>query len=815
MGRSSTNSNKANNAGSRNSVAAASLAENNVDHLAFLQRSLDRNDTDLAAVIELNRSLHLIKEQIILHCSELTLLDLGEGILRLSPDGRETLVKFRKPASETVKITTDPSDMNLPEETKTDNAVCEESLFEPYTFDQRFKEDLCIDFLLRMKLRRRLLSRLIRRLMRVATAMDGNDVSPPIPPRYGDLRLDVDDAQVEIFAEHVKRQDAILKQMQLRLESVYATKSDGKQDEIDNSKSSTLQSREMDDTESKVTIQDESKEIDAIGSKDISHDGQENVGMESKSTIQVVAPEEIEKIESNRIKQVVSEEIDGIESTNDNHDTPKEIDGIESNDATKETDSVESEKISHDAPSNLLTTCNEQTQKDSTGKDQSAGDSVLAIGRAEVDTDMAAVDEVPPTDQLSAKDKETGFTDSSEPKNNKQLLAERISEYYNKRRKVLVEDDYEVLRDYKDMYEKVLDPKTGKAMAYKVLLTQNSGRMDSPGGKNANGIGPATFKMNAKERDLEWKRYKDALLTRIPKQPTYAELGLEFFCFNAKERREKILKELENQQEQKDTNLPEVQKTDDDFIESESKDIRGIGKVLRRKKVNVEMISEEVSEKKSDSSEPESETNMTLTEQTETDDLTKDSDGKEVRGGKVLRKKKVNVEMITEEEREEKSDSKEQYEMNNDINADGKEIRGVGKVLRRKKGNIEMVPEEESEKKSVHENQESVENHDEPSIDEKITTSTSATSPQDNKNVDSPTKTVNLDNKKTPERNQTEQEQMQVDIKPISLVAIPSFYEQDLQRIRLVHADLMTKSIQSRANRQLDEATQSYNTGRL
>jgi hypothetical protein len=137
------------------------------EHRKFLLRSLDRNDTDLAVLIELNRTLKKVKMSIINECGEAVLLDLGEGILKLSP-GEDSL----------------EGGSNLPEEA----------------------QDLCVDFLLRMKLRRKLLNRLARRLNRVAHAMDGEDVAPPPPPKYGDLRLHIDARAVEVYAEHWKRQ---------------------------------------------------------------------------------------------------------------------------------------------------------------------------------------------------------------------------------------------------------------------------------------------------------------------------------------------------------------------------------------------------------------------------------------------------------------------------------------------------------------------------------------------------------------------------------------------------------------------------------
>ena len=141
--------------------------ESSADYRAFLIRSLDRCDTEFTALTELNRSLHKVKATIVETCGEETLIDLGEGLIKLTPD-EDDIVGLRIP-------------------------------------DQG--QDLCVEFLTRMKLRRRLLNRLARRLNRISQAMDGNDISPPMPPKYGDLRLHIDPAQVNEYAAHWKLQE--------------------------------------------------------------------------------------------------------------------------------------------------------------------------------------------------------------------------------------------------------------------------------------------------------------------------------------------------------------------------------------------------------------------------------------------------------------------------------------------------------------------------------------------------------------------------------------------------------------------------------
>ena len=159
--------------------------ENSLAHRTFLARSLRRNDEDMAALVDLNRSLEKVKCNLIEFCGEDVLLDLGEGVFQLTPCERDLMVTPTIPG---------PSDSFHDRA----NAEHQQRILQDKlgTIDDASKL-LCVDFLLRMKLRRRLLNRLARRLMRVAHAMDGEDVTPPPAPKYGDLRLHLDPKDME------------------------------------------------------------------------------------------------------------------------------------------------------------------------------------------------------------------------------------------------------------------------------------------------------------------------------------------------------------------------------------------------------------------------------------------------------------------------------------------------------------------------------------------------------------------------------------------------------------------------------------------
>lgn len=168
------------------------------EHRSWLIRSLERNDVEIAALMELNRSIHKAKARILESCGELVLLDLGSGRLTVVND-----------------------ELREEEQQKAGSDAIDEGPSGPPQQHQQQHHDLtaaqkevCVDFLLRMRLRLKLSSRLIRRLNRLAHAMDGKDVTPPAPPRYGDLRFPVKVDAVEESVAKWKRQESAMQRIQ-------------------------------------------------------------------------------------------------------------------------------------------------------------------------------------------------------------------------------------------------------------------------------------------------------------------------------------------------------------------------------------------------------------------------------------------------------------------------------------------------------------------------------------------------------------------------------------------------------------------------
>ena len=168
-------------------------------------RSLERNDVEMNALIEVNKSLKRAKDTILESCGELTLLDLGSGRLTLINDELHEETADGDTTGGANSGTTPPTAPTIDAKADTTPAPREKNQHN-LTLAQK---DVCVDFLLRMKLRRKLSNRLLRRLNRLAHAMDGKDVNPPSVPKYGDLRLHIDPKSIESWnLEWKEREDA-------------------------------------------------------------------------------------------------------------------------------------------------------------------------------------------------------------------------------------------------------------------------------------------------------------------------------------------------------------------------------------------------------------------------------------------------------------------------------------------------------------------------------------------------------------------------------------------------------------------------------
>jgi hypothetical protein len=589
------------------------------DHRQFLNRSLERNDTDMAALTDLNRSLHERKQAIIDTCGEITLLDLGSGKYKLSPTGDSLEEAGAATATDNEK---DKEPTKEKEKEHSD------------TFPDEAGQELCVDFLLRMKLRRKLLNRLARRLNRVAHAMDGEDVSPPGPPKYGDLRLHVDPAQVQASEAHWQRQEAARRQLdQEREKHIYAD-------------------QEEEETKRKwSTDQEEEHRL-----KYVSDDEKEK----AKAKAQEEAPSEKETSTSTDAKAApLDQEEKSQEGTN--------------NDKVKEKDGEPKEQA--DA-------------KAAEGKESAEGETVKEEVKMEEDEkpDAAASEKA-------------------------------ISPI----KKLFDNVDYEALQEYSDSYEKVLDPATG-TFTYTIL--DQDREEDHLAIKYGAGIGASHRSMSSKDKEAEWKRWQTSLLSRIPEQPTFEELGYQNRVFLMEERRKLALEDLKA----KTTKVEDIamgdaspEKTSEEDKDESPTKASDEEKEDSPKKTSKEKDDDDTNDEEKDNDD------MEVDEKDSADDAGSDDDKKDEEDKKV-----------------------------DDIEA------------------LETDHEEKAERPSKK-------------------------AEEDEEEEDEDEKKADI----VPKRN-----------RPISLVPVPSFYEQDLKRIKLVHAELMAASIQDHARRRLEEVTRDYNGGK-
>jgi len=569
----SRRSNKSGGSSSATGPTSSHPAEQYPEHRKFLIRSLERNDADLAALVDLNRSLHKVKEAIINSCGELTLLDLGDGKIQLSADAE-----------------------NLQGE-----------------LSDNVDKELCIDFLLRMKLRRKLLNRLARRLNRVAHAMDGEDVTPPGPPKYGDLRLHVDPEAVQAYTEHWERQEAARKRIEEEREK-YVYK------------------------ESKSADKDD----DGEGTKQEEKPGDE--------------------VKSSPAKEPKTEE----QTTEQQEGTEAKVASNEVGENKEERKPEEMEQKQEEQPSTV-----EQSKVEAPPKAEESQETAVK----QEDTKLV---EPSKTEEVSS--------DQEEKADDPQVKVDPL------------EADYEALREYKDAYEKVLDPASG---TFRYTLLDQEHEEDYAAIKYGAGIGATHRSMSAKEKEAEFKRWQTSLLARIPEQPTFEELGLQNRVFLLEERRKRALDEEE-------ASTPKKKKS------------KGGGGGGSSQKKKAEVASED-----------------------------SDSDAMD----------------IDEEEKSEKDTDSEGEDKMDEDHEDKDE-----KASDDERKEDEKAEDKGTPKKGDKENKE----------DDKA------------EEGDEPPKIL----------------------KPISLAAVPSFYDQDLKRVKIIHADLMATSMHDHARRRLEEVTRDYNMGK-
>jgi len=471
MSRKVTNGTKAN--GSKTTASSSSSsssqklppshpAEQVPLHRQFLMRSLERNDADLAALQELNRSLHSVKQAILkapgCH-GERTLIALGKGLLRYDHndtlfeaddddgggDGSKTQGKDGEGKEAKEREQESRGDDVENEEKKGDGSNKTKSKKNTIMPETEEGKDLCLDFLLRRTLRRKLLNRLARRLNRIASAMDGNDVNPPPPPRYGDLRLNVDPESVKSFEEHFQRQERARLLLEMEREKyVYGN------------------NKEKD------------SDVEAAA-----HDSDTNMDSDEKER-KGITPEAEEKQEKTEPQQQA-----------DDSENKSEARAGGATGASPKSPGVEEQKAKQG-----------ETEHASTSSD----------GPAPPDTAVSssAADSVPPgIDKPGAKQQQNEQTANDSTEEEPGIDYDAFKDY---------DEPYEKRVHGREVSYTVLDQVTTGSAAD---LLDDFSKI-----RYGAGIGAVHRTMSVKEKEAEFKKWQSQLLAKIPDQPTFDDLGM-------------------------------------------------------------------------------------------------------------------------------------------------------------------------------------------------------------------------------------------------------------------------------------------------
>jgi hypothetical protein len=653
--------------------------ENLPDHRAFLIRSLERNDTDMSALIELNRSLHKAKQDIIESCGELVLLDLGQGRLKLVNDELHQS-----------QDSDEQQELQLQQQQQQQH-----HLLSPY------QKELCVDFLLRIKLRRKLSNRFARRLNRLAHALDGEDISPPPPPKYGDLRLHIDPQSVKAYADHWKRQDEARKKIE-----------------------GAKQERE--------------KLVEDAAAAAIAKPPQEQPELAAS-----------EKVATDTV--AADTDTDAVAAAVADTDTVDAVAADKgSNDKTPPQD--EQEPTQHMAEARTGTDeaqpppPAEVPQSEPRSQPQEEPTAATAAAETLPDPPPEAVESTTTASSTSSSTPTPSLVDATT------IL--RAPAPWEETKSLVRE--FDILKDYNNAYEKRWDPDTNK---FQYTITETDEQEDHNAIKFGAGIGATHRSMSARDREMEHRRWQTALLGRIPEQPTFEELGLANRVFYLEARRKLCL--------EKEQETPTKTEEEDEDAEKQ-----GEKKTTKaKKKLKMESDAEEEESEEEDSSDADEDN-----AKKENKDEEQDPVGEATKKGG---------------DKEEKKKAKGKDKTKDDDDDDDDE-------------SSDMFEDDDEKKKEDDESSDMFDDDD----DEKKNTETGGKSVRVDADDDDNEKEADTDGQE-----ETEEEPLKR-IRPMSLAAVPSFYEQDLKRIKLVHGDLMAASMHEHARHRLAGVTSDYNKGK-
>ena len=494
--------------------------ENNQLHKQNLVRNLDRNDAEIAALVQCNRTLRALREEIGSRYGEGTLLDVGEGtiglktgelgstvcptVVRVVPgvvldaDGHRKLMEervaqiLRERALQAEKGTDDDDEeaANAESGTNEDDIGKEEAIINTIPPDEvplddpdhasdptdpTTKTNLVRAFLLRLHLRRRILNRLFRRMNRLARAMDGESaissgLNGPTPPRYGDFRFLVDEDGEE-FAQF----EAMFRKRAEARRSLEERRDRQRNDEV-----GVVVAAKGDEDEDgdEAMAAAEAEEAPASSATSPSDVAKLIIPQEDADDLNVLMETEV-----GRDKMVTYQDLTKSlralgRSQSQSPDkqgktTPSKKSSMDVEGAAETTEAVAAD-IAAEGPPSAIEVQAEQppAENDVDGKKQEDED-----------------EEVPPLPELV-------------PGKIRKIITLPLA----------ASDPPPEERDF------------------------SSSKFTAAGG---GGIGALSRAMNSREREIEYNRWKTDVLAKVPEQPTFAELGLENRIFGLEARRKK------------------------------------------------------------------------------------------------------------------------------------------------------------------------------------------------------------------------------------------------------------------------------------
>ena len=334
------------------------------------------------------------------------------------------------------------------------------------------------------------------------------------------------------------------------------------------------------------------------------------------------------------------------------------------------------------------------------------------------------------------------------------------------------------------------------------------------------GVGAAHRTMSAREKESEWDRWQADILGRVPDQPTFKELGMDQRAFHLEERRKRAIEEKKKREEVE-------QKIIEEAKERMPKSVVPLpygGKELRRPLQGGKELRQSLEESKSEEDDDDD------SDDDEEESGDSDSDG----GGSEADVEQGGVLMDSQDELQDETasandktveESKFEENTNNgkgggDTQAEAEDMDITMEEDKSSDGDSDSDEEDESDDENKEEECDEEEEgtkivEDDRAHLNKIGEDMEVETPEETVKVkveveDNP-KEVIIEKKEMEMAKKTSVSCPPKRRKLLSLHAVPSFHDQDLRRIRLIHSDLVSSHVAEHARKRVADATSEYN----